>query len=124
MATYASSKANILNPRKLYQVGSLEVNTALVKTCREVKILVTIEPRNIKLITKKSIRIIAKDKGLTHIGLIVVGVKGLTKNEVKGLTKNEVGAKALVMILDKRWPFDPRKSTVGSMEVDMNRNIG
>lgn len=53
METYENSKANILNPRKLYRMGSLQVNIALVKTSREFKILVITEPRNIRTITKK-----------------------------------------------------------------------
>lgn len=50
---------------------------------------------------------------LMHMGLIVIGLKGLTRKSL--------GTKVLITIYDDRWS-DSKKSIIGLTEVDMSNN--
>jgi len=50
-----------------------------------------------------------------HMGLIVIGLKGLTRKNL--------GTKVLIVVYDDRWS-DQKKSIIGLTEVDMTNNGG
>ena len=94
---YNNSNIDLLNPRILYRVGRLNLGrTGLIKTSREETLSVTTEPVNVKLLSETTIRRLKQEgRRLIHLGMIVIGVKGLVKKQV--------GGKLLLIIMDKSW---------------------
>lgn len=85
---------DLMSPRILCQVGPLNLMASLLKFSREKEVLVTTNSCNISIISQESIRQIKKNgKCLVHTGLIVIGIKGLTRKEK--------GCRVLLMVLDK-----------------------
>lgn len=60
-------------------------------------------------------RFYKKNLQYCYIGLIIIGVKGMTKKEL--------GCKVLITIFDESIPNN-RKSIISFTEVDMNENRG
>ena len=77
----------------LYKINALHFNIQLLRINREEEILVTIEPINLALISKEStIKIKQSGKKLLHLGLIIIGIKGLVRKNL--------GTKELISFLD------------------------
>ena len=89
----------------------------MIRTSREETLSVTTEPVNVKLLSETTIRRLKQEgRRLIHLGMIVIGVKGLVRKQV--------GGKLLLIIMDKSWQQDIRKAIIGTMEIDMNNNSG
>ncbi|KAK8957539.1 hypothetical protein KSP39_PZI001120 [Platanthera zijinensis] len=117
LVLYNNHQISLLNPKVLYHVGRFNFNTQLLRINREEELLVTNFPNNIKLISQNTISQIKQtDKKLVHLGLIVIGLKGLARKKL--------GTKVLITLLDKRWQSDARKAMIAAMEVDMSGNKG
>lgn len=113
---FRTNKLEVIKPEILYGKNHLLSKTQLYQHYREESICVVNEIDNVllDLISDESYRKIARQKLCRiHLGLIVIGMKGLTR---AGL-----GAKVLVCILDTRHTNDVQ-ALIGSMEIDMNNN--
>jgi len=115
---FRNKHLDLLNPRVLYKTGQWTFRTGFFRHYREVKVGCSKdESINLNLIGPESARSLRQKNNyrLAHLGLIVIGIKGLTRKYV--------GAKALIVIYDDRWT-DVKKSIIGVTEVDMNENKG
>ena len=89
----------------------------IIKNKQEKEILVTKEPVNLKLFSKEVSRKIRQSgKRLLHLGLIVIGIKGLVRKSL--------GTKVLITFLDTGWKTNARNALIAASEVDMNENKG
>ena len=83
----------------------LSFHTQLFRINREEEILVTKEPVNLKLFSKEGSRKIRlSGKGPLHLGLIVIGNKGLVRKSL--------GAKVLITFLDNGWKTNGRNALI------------
>ena len=114
---FKQNQLNLLNPKTLYNTGYFARNNQLYRHYREEQISVTGEEIvTIDLVNPESLKKIVSNRlTLMHMGLIVVGLKGLTRKNL--------GTKVLVVIYDDRWS-DLKKSVIGLTEVDMTNNGG
>ena len=93
----------------------LSFHIQLLRINREEEILVTKEPVNLKLFSKEvSRKIRLSGKRLLHLGLIVIGNKGLVRKSL--------GAKVLITFLDNGWKTNATYTLIAASEVDMNEN--
>ena len=93
---YTNHQVTLLNPQILYKTPVISFNSQLLRINREEELLVTTEPVNIRLISKESSRKIRQSgKRLLHLGLIVIGIKGLVQKSL--------GTKVLIVVLDNGW---------------------
>lgn len=70
-----------------------------------------------QLVSRETIKEIKKKgRKLAHLGLIIIGIKGLTRKKL--------GTKVLLTILDKRWKEEATKALIAAMEIDLSDNIG
>jgi len=114
---FQQNQLNLLNPKILYDTGYFARNNQLYRHYREEQIsAIGKEIATMNLINPESLRgIIHNRLTLMHMGLIVVGLKGLTRKNL--------GTKVLIVIYDDRWS-DLKKSIIGLTEVDMTNNGG
>ena len=114
---YTNYQITLLNAQVLYKTPVISFKSLLLRINREEELLVTTEPVNIRLISKKSSRkIIQSSKRLLHLGLIVIGIKGLVQRSL--------GTKVLLAFLDNGWRTNVRNALISAIEVDMNDNKG
>ena len=114
---YTNHQITLLNPQILYKTPAISFNTQLLRINREEEILVTTEPINLRLISKESSRKIRQSgKRLLHLGLIVIGIKGLVRKSL--------GTKVLIAVLDNGWKTNANNALISAIEVDMNDNKG
>ena len=93
---YTNHQITLLNPQVLYKTPAISFSPQLLRINREEELLVTTEPVNIRLISKESSRKIRQSgKRLLHLGLIVIGIKGLVQKSL--------GTKVLIAVLDNGW---------------------
>ncbi|KAG5632774.1 hypothetical protein H5410_004491 [Solanum commersonii] len=114
---FQQNQLNLLNPKILYDTGYFARANKLYRHYREEQIsAIEKEIASMNLVNPESIRgIIHNRLTLMHMGLIVVGLKGLTRKNL--------GTKVLIVIYDDRWS-DLKKSIIGLTEVDMTNNGG
>lgn len=116
LEVYNNQEINLLNPRILYHVGRFKSGSSLLKINREEQILVTERAVNLQLVSKQTTREIKKKgRKLAHLGLIIIGIKGLTRKKL--------GTKVLLTILDKRWTEEAKKALIAAMEIDLSDNV-
>ena len=112
---YTYHQINLLNPQVLYKTNMLNFSTQFLRINREEEILVTKELINLILISKKSSRKIRQSSTrLLHLGLILIGIKGLVRKNL--------GIKVLIAFLDNGWRTNARYVLITTIEVDMNDN--
>lgn len=111
---FQQNQLNLLNPKVLYNTNS---KSQLYRHYREEQLSVlgknSVSLPLINAESIKEIKLVKKD--LMHIGLIVIGIKGLTRKNL--------GTKTLITIYDNRWS-DIKKAIIGLTEVDMTNNGG
>ena len=115
---FSQGKLKNIRPEILYEKGSWTSTSQLVTKCEENLVQVgDNEDKTLSFISEKEIARLQKRNGavIAHIGMLIVGVKGMTKQEF--------GAKTLLMIYDESVT-DPEKKIIVYMEVDMNKNRG
>ncbi|KAG5579129.1 hypothetical protein H5410_049756 [Solanum commersonii] len=114
---FQQNQLNLLNPKILYDTGYFAKTNQLYRHYREEQIsAIGKEIATMNLVNQESLRGIVHNKlTLMHMGLIVVGLKGLTRKNL--------GTKVLIEIYDDRWS-DLKKSIIGLTEVDMTNNGG
>ena len=113
---FRENSLQLLNPRKLYSSGLLTGNSQLYKHYRETQVSVcrSQDYTSLNLIDSESMRQLkTNNMNLMHLGLLVIGIKGLTR---KG-----IGCKTLITVFDSRWT-DVKTAIIGMTEVDMNEN--
>lgn len=111
---FSHNTLGLLKPTEIYSKNKKEGKIKLYQHYRKTKISVISneDTELISLIDKEGYDKLKQEKlNLMHLGLIVVGVKGLTRKDV--------GAKVMVSILDTRWT-NQEKAIIGCMEIDMN----
>ena len=114
---YTNHQISLLNPQVLYKTPIISFNTQLLRINREEELLVTTDPVNIRLISKKSIRKIRQSgKRLLHLGLTVI--------EIKGLVRRNLGTQVLIAFLDNGWRTNAMNALIATIKVDMNDNRG
>ena len=113
---FQQNKLKLLSAKTLYNEGMFSM-AQLYKHYREEQLCVIgNDSASVNLISPESLRQIEKSNmSLMHMGLIVVGLKILTRKNL--------GTKVLVVIYDNRWP-DLKRSIIGITEVDMSTNGG
>lgn len=114
---FSNNQLNTLNPREIYRTGVFTVITGLYRHHREQMFAVPDGNQQIiNLMTPEAINQLKIQKyKMIHLGLIVIGVIGLTRQKI--------GAKLLLILIDDRHQ-DLDRAIFGTMEVDMNNNIG
>ena len=103
---FQQNKLNLLNPKVLYSAGLFSQKALLYRHYREEQICVTGDDQKyLTLISPESSDEIQKRQmNLMHMGLIIIGLKGLTRKNL--------GTKVLITIYDDRWT-DPKRSIIG-----------
>ena len=115
LTVFSNDQLSILNPTTLYRSGIFRINTGLYRHHRE-EILSIPDGKQqvINLMTPGAIRELRrKNYRLIHLGLMVIGVRGLTRQKI--------GAKLLLCLVDTRHA-ELEKAILGTMEVDLNNN--
>ena len=113
---FQQNSLRLLNPKVLYSAGIFSQKAQLYKHYREEQMCVIKNSHHLSLISSDSTKeILRTNMNLMHMGLIVIGIKGLTKKNL--------GTKVLITIYDDRWS-DPKRSILGLTEVDMTNNDG
>ena len=80
---YTNHQITLLNPQILYKTPIISFSSQLLRINREEELLVINEPVNIRLISKESSRKIRQSgKRLLHLGLIIIGIKGLVRKSL------------------------------------------
>lgn len=105
-----------INIKKLYQVNSFQKETGLYSHHREVTVICgPNDTVKLKLLDPESFRILLDTQKyrFMHMGLIVVGIRGLIRKDV--------GAKALISVMDTRWDT-AKYGMTGMGEADLNPN--
>ena len=119
LANFGRNHASLVKPEILYATDSFfDTKSKLYQHYREESISVIKENdfELLDLITPESYSKIQNETLIrTHLGLIIIGVKGLTR---KGL-----GCKTFVCMLDTRHNNE-QQALIASMEVDMGSNNG
>ncbi|GLT64484.1 hypothetical protein SLA2020_369750 [Shorea laevis] len=117
LTIFSEQQLSGMNPRTLYSVGSLTRSTSLFRHRREVSLSVPDgQIINLPLISPEAAsQLQRRDHNFIHLGLIVIGVRGLT---MRGL-----GTKIFLMLYDNRHSKD-RKKIIGLCEIDMGDNLG
>lgn len=114
---YHNHHIELLNPKILYKTGNLSFNSQLLRINREEEILVTTNEVRIPLVSLESIRKIKESgKRLVHLGLIVIGIRGLVRKEIPVIV--------LITLMDKGWKSDARNALIAAVKVDMSCNSG
>ena len=114
---FKQNKLKLLNPQVLYNTGFFSSTAHLYRHYREEQLSVSEDDsENINLISKESMQEIQKRRmNLMHMGLVVIGLKGLTRKNL--------GTKVLITLYDSRWS-ESKRSIIGLTEVDMSNNGG
>ena len=105
------------NPTRLYSTGLFERNSGLFRH-HSLQNLAVPQGRIIliNLMTREaSIRLRSANRTTLHFGLLTIAVKGLHRT---GL-----GTKALLVLIDNRFS-NLDQAIIGTMEIDLNNNIG
>ena len=111
---FRQNSLKLLNPKILYNVGKFSFNEGLYIHNREVMLEVKdSEFVTIDLVSQEAIKEISKRYKYIHLGLIVIGIKGMI---MKGK-----GCKIMLIIHDDRWSEVQRK-IIALTEVDLNEN--
>lgn len=113
---FQQHQLKLLNPKTLYNAGYFSTDNQLYRHYREEQISAIGEDFKIlDLVNAHSLKHLKNRMVLMHMGLIVIGIKGLTRKNL--------GSKVLITIYDDRWS-DIKKSIIGLTEVDMTNNGG
>lgn len=117
LTIFSNEQLSTLNPKRLYGHGILSFFASVFRHHR-------IEPfhlpdgkeKRINLMIEESARhLLNKRHNYIHLGLIIFGLRGLTKTQV--------GGKVLLVLYDSHFS-DKEKAIMGLIEVDMNNNLG
>ncbi|KAK3009874.1 hypothetical protein RJ639_011218 [Escallonia herrerae] len=105
------------NPQVLYKNSGWTQNSMLIQKISERSIQCGDKDHVIlDLMNKDSInQIRKKNYDYTHLGLIIIGIKGMTRSDL--------GTHVLITPFDSRLT-DQKKSILALMDADMNKNVG
>lgn len=107
----------LFNPKELYRKRSFLEKESYIQKISEEPICSTDSNQNTLIIfDKKACKpLLEKKLYYTHLGLIVVGIKGMIRKNT--------GARVVMVIYDDSIT-DQRKKIIATMDVDMNENKG
>ena len=109
---YTNHQITLLKSQVLYKTPIISFNSQLLRINREEELLVTNESVNTRLISEeRSRKIWQSGKRLLHLGLIVIGIKGLVRKSL--------GTKVLLAFLDNGWRTNARNALIAAIEVDI-----
>lgn len=112
---FKQNKLKLLNPQVLYNTGFFSSTAHLYMHYREEQLSVSEnDSESINLISKEFMQEIQKRRmNLMHMGLVVIGLKGLTRKNL--------GTKVLITLYDSRWS-ESKRSIICLTKVDMSNN--